>query len=538
MELVLLGGKILTMDPNGTAAEAIAVRDGKITAVGASEDVRRSVGENARVVNLQGRAVTPGFIDPHNHFSMTVFEPVMIDCRMPPLAGKQAVLDAISVTAKGTPPGQWVWGLGYNSLAAGGAEAVTRQELDEASPDNPVCIMDSSYHACYANSAALALAGIGGDTDDPHKGWIKRGDDEEPNGVLWERAMDPVHRTSMRAFIDHYGEDGVADLVHQNAMRHLSHGITGIGDALTMPESTEMYRIADARGKLPIAVQQLRGGDGFFAVPEQASQGVFDQDNVSDRLRGGAMKLFMDPVFPSYGMNRCHADGHLTPEGEIYYTQDEVDALVLSAAGNGTQVAIHCIGDRAIEQTLNAFERAIDEVPDADKLRLRLEHFAIPRKDQIQRVAEMPVVVSIQPAMLRVFGRLSEHVLSEFGVDAPPFPYRDLTDAGATIAASSDAPCAPLSPLEGVEALVTRSLPSDGGTLAPEQALTVEEVSRQYTNGSAYATNRDDEVGSLEVGKRADMVVLSHDPTAVDPNYISQIEVQQTYVDGELLYER
>ena len=537
MELVLLGGNILTMDPVGSRAEALAVRDGKITAVGANEDVRRLIGENTRVVHLQGRAVTPGFIDPHNHFSMTTFEPVMVDCRMPPLPGKQAVIDAIAATAAGTPPGQWVWGLGYNSLTAGAAEVVTRGELDEAAPHNPVCIMDSSYHACYANSAALALAGIGGDTDDPHKGWIQRGDDEEPNGVLWERAMDPVHRTSMRAHIEHYGEDAVADLVHQNAMRHLSHGITGIGDALTMPESAQMYRIADARGKLPIAVQQLRGGDGFFQVPEQASQGFFDRDNVSDRLRGGIMKLFMDPAFPAFGMNRCHADGTMTPEGETYYTQEEVDALVLSATGNGVQVAIHCIGDRAIDQTLNAFQRAIDEVPGADRLRLRLEHFALPRKDQIERAAAMPVVLSLQPAIVRVFGGLVNHVIDEFGIDAPPFPMRDLVEAGATIAAGSDFPCAPLAPLEGVEALVTRSLPREGGLLAPEQAIPAEEVIRQYTNGSAYATNRDSEVGSLEIGKRADMVVMSHDPTAVDPNYIGEIEVQQTYVDGKLLYQ-
>ncbi len=537
MELVMLSGKILTMDGGSSRAEALAVRDGSIAAVGPSEDVRRLIGENTRVIHLQGRTVTPGFIDPHNHFSMTTWEPVMVDCRMPPLPNKTGVLEAIATTAAGTPAGQWVWGLGYNALTTADMAVITRQELDEVAPNNPVCIMDFSYHSCYANSAALALAGIDGGTADPHKGWINKGDDEEPNGVLWERAMDPVHHMSMRAHIDHFGEDAVADLVHQNAMRHLSHGITGIGDALTMPESAEMYRIADAKSRLPISVQQLRGGDGFFQVPERASQGVFDQDNVSDRLRGGTMKLFMDPVYPAYGMNRCHADGSKTPEGEIYYTQEEVDALVLRAAGNGTQVAIHCIGDRAIDQGLNAFQRAIDEVPGADKLRFRVEHMTFPRSDQIARAADMPIVLSLQPPFLYSIGELFQATLDEFEMELPAYPYPEIVASGATIAAGSDFPCAPLPPLTGIAALANRRIKRDGSQLAADQAIPAEEVIRQYTNGSAYATNRDHEVGSLEVGKRADMVVLSHDPTAVDPDFISDIQVQQTYVDGQLLYE-
>ena len=175
MDLVMLGGKILAMDGRDSTAEALAVRDGKLTAIGSSEDVRRLIGENTRVVHLQGRTVTPGFIDPHNHFSMTSFEPVMVDCRMPPVSSKMAVLDSIASAAAGTPRGQWVWGLGYNYMTTEGATELTRQDLDEAAPNNPVCIMDFSYHACYANSAALALGGIDDETPDPAQGLDQQG---------------------------------------------------------------------------------------------------------------------------------------------------------------------------------------------------------------------------------------------------------------------------------------------------------------------------------------------------------------------------
>ncbi len=536
MDLVMLGGQILTMDTKKPKAEAVAVRDGKFVSVGTNSEIRNQISQSTKTVHLNGRTITPGFIDPHNHFSMTTFEPVSIDCRMPPLGSKQTVLDAIAVTASGKPNGQWIWGLGYNTMTSG-ESIITMNELDEVAPDNPVCIMDFSYHACYANSAALKLAGIDSETPNPHKGWINKGDDGKLNGFLWERAMDPVHHMSMKAHITEYGDEGIADLIHQNAMRHLAYGITSIGDALTMPESAEIYRIADAKGKLPIAVQQLRGGDGFFQIPEQASKGVFDQDNVSDRLRGGIMKLFMDPVYPMYGMNRCDASGHLTPEGEMYYTQDEVDNLVLSATSKGIQVAIHSIGDRAIDQCLNAFERAINEIPGTDKLRLRVEHMSFPRADQIKRAASMPIVLSLQPPFLHSIGGMFQGVVDEFGIDVPAYPYRTLVDSGAIIAAGSDFPCAPLNPLIGVSVLATRTS-ADGNVIAAEQAIPAEETIRQYTAGSAYAIHRDHEVGSIEVGKRADMVVLSHNPTTVDAQAISNIAVQQTYIDGKLVYER
>ncbi len=537
VDLVMLGGNVLTMDGRNGRAEAVAVQGGKITAVGSSAEVSQMAGERTRVVHLAGRTVVPGFLDPHNHFSMTTFEPVSVDCRMPPLETVKSVLDAIAATAKDTLRGQWIWGLGYNSINRGEHRRLTRWELDEAAPDNPVCIMDFSYHSCYANSAALKLAGVDRDTPDPHRGWILRDDKGEPNGTLWERAMDLVHRLSIRAHVDHYGEDGIADLVYRNAMRHLSHGITSIGDAVVMPESAEMYRMADKQKKLPIMVHQMRGGDGFFSPPEKASQGGFPDDNVSDRLRGNIMKLFMDPVFPAWGMVKHYAHGHQERMGVVYYTQEEVDALVLAAAGRGIQVAIHCIGNWAIEQGLNTFERAMRENP-ASELRFRIEHFSIPTLEQISRAASLGVIVSHQPAFLYTIGEHLHGSADYMGIDAPDFPIRTMLEAGVPLAAGSDFPCAPVSPLLGLYAMVSRTKEVDGVKLAPDEAIVPMDGLKMYTMGSAFAMFRDHEVGSIETGKRADMVVLSHDPTVVAKEFIREIVVQQTYVDGELLFER
>ena len=536
MEILFTGGRVLTIDAMDRIVSGVAVRDGRVIAVGDSAEVRAAVGPDAAHVDLRGRALVPGFCDPHNHFSMTTFEPRSVDCRRPPLANKAAVLDAIAAAASGSPSGQWIWGLGFSQTEPGVVtdDMLFRHELDEVAPDNPVCVMDSSYHACYANSAALTMVGVDRNTPDPRGGNILHDDSGEPNGVLWERAMDPVHHATMRSYIDTFGPDVVAGLVEQNAMRHLSHGITSVGDALVMPESAEIYRLTDERGQLPIVIHQMRGGPGFFAAPEDAAAGAYMEDDVSDRLRGGIVKIFMDPVWPSPAMELCHPDGTTEPIGEPYYGQEEVDHLVLDAASRGLQVAIHCIGNRAVEQGLNAFERALREIPGDDR-RFRIEHFMFATNEQIERAQSLGVMVSHQPPFLHLIGDYFEQMTAQPGLDTVPMPYRSMLDAGVHVASGSDFPCAPVPPLLGLYGLTTRTS-HDGTVIAADEAISPLEALRTYTLNSAVAMFRDHEVGSIEVGKRADLAVLSHDPTLVDSKYIREIVVQQTYVDGELLY--
>ena len=533
MELLFTGGRVITVNVLDQIVSGVAVRDGRIVAVGSSDEARAAVGPDATHVDLRGRALVPGFCDPHNHFSMTTFEPCSVDCRVPPLSGKPAVLDALAAAAAGNPPGRWIWGLGYSAQHARGGW-LTRSELDDVAPDHPLIVMDYSYHASYANSKALALGGIDRDTPDPRGGQILRDDRGEATGMLYERASDPVHHASMRSHIDTLGPETVADLVEQNALRHLSHGVTSLGDAVVMPESAEMYRIADERGKLPIMIHQMRGGNSFFAAPEAAVNGAFLQDDVSDRLRGGIVKFFMDPAYPSSAMRKCHADGSFEDIGEPYYDQEEVDRLVLSAARHGLQTAIHCLGNRAIEQALNTYERVLREVPRSDA-RYRIEHFFFADPGQMERAASLGVIISHQPAFLYSVGEQFEQFGEQNGLSIPPLPYRSFLDAGVTVATGSDFPCAPVEPLLALYGLTARRT-RDGQVVSAEEAISPLEALRTQTINSAQAMFREHEVGSIEVGKRADFVVLSHDPTLVDPEFIREIAVQQTYVDGELLY--
>ena len=383
MDLVFLGGNVMTMDRGGTRAEALAVKDGKIAAVGASGEIGAMVSEGTEVVPLAGRTLIPGFVDPHNHFSATVFDPVAVDCWTPPHESIAGIKDAIARAASAALPGQWIFGWGFAGDYVREGRNLTRRDLDDAATDNPVCIMDGSHHSCYANSLAMQLGGIDSSTPDPRGGQILKDDQGEPSGELWERAMDPVHSLCLKAHVDHYG-DGAADFVYRNSMKHLSVGITSVGEALVTPDAARLYKMADEQGKIPIALRQQLGGLTFFRAPEEASRGELGIEDTSDRLRGGTLKMFMDPVFPDAANFKCHDNGESERVGSIYYSQEEADELVLSAHKLGMQVIIHCLGPWAIEQALNSFERALREKPVSDP-RFRIEHFTMPTREQIEK---------------------------------------------------------------------------------------------------------------------------------------------------------
>lgn len=536
MALILMGGNVLTMDDRDSRAEAVAVEAGKIAAVGANDEIARRIDAETTVVHLAGRTLIPGFMDPHNHFSLTALDPVSVDCRTPPHESINSILEAVAAMARDVPPGRWIRGWGFRTLQVRENRALTRWELDEVAPHNPVCIMDGSVHACYANSQALQLAGIDRGTPDPEHGQFLREASGEPNGTLWECGMNLVHALSLKAYLDTY-EDRVADLVQANCRRHLAHGITSVGDALVTPEAAAMYRRTDALGKLPMVIHQMLGGAYFFAPPREAAQGEIDTGQVSDRLRGGTVKLFMDPVFPSYALIQYHPCNHEERLGERYYTQEEVNHLVLSAHRRGMQVAIHCLGNWAVEQALNAFEHA-QRKHAREEPRFRIEHFTLTTPAQIRRARSLGVIASVQPPFVYTIGERMTNRAAQMGGETRALAFRTMLSEGLTVVATSDSPCAPVEPLLGLSAMVTRRTVQDGRPAGLDEAVTPLEGLRMYTINAAYAMSREHEVGSLEPGKRADMVVLSHDPTAVDPRAIRDIEVEQTYVDGECLHHR
>lgn len=535
-DLMLSGGNILTLGGTRATARALAISDGVIIAVDDSPSALEAfIGPATRIVELGGRTVVPGFVDPHTHFGMTTFEPIAVDCNMPPLRDKRGALDAIAAAAEAAPPGRWILGLGYSARQMDPPQDLTRADLDAVAPKNPVCVVDHSVHSAYANSAAMRLAGVTAG-DEVIGGRVVLDESEQPSGTLWERALNRVYALCVSGLAEAYGEQAIAELVRQNGQRHLAYGITSVGDAAVTPEAAAMYRTAAKHDAIPLTLHEMRTGHGFLAPPHPEEQADLLNVPLPRRLRGGTMKMFMDPVFPRNAGYQFHPDGRKDQLGEPYYKQEEANLLAAEAARRGLQVAIHCLGTWAIDLAMNSIEDAIRNSTREDP-RHRLEHFMSPTRAQIARAATLEATVVTQPSFFFQGGERLALRLHDAGIDAPPLPVRTMLNEGVRVAMSSDFPCGPLQPLYGIHSLVSRQTRGQLAAVADTESVTATEALELYTVAGARAMHRDHEVGTIEVGKRADLVVLSHDPGAVDPGQIREIVVEQTYVDGERVYD-
>jgi predicted amidohydrolase YtcJ len=529
--LLFHNGTVITLDGESGLAKAVLVREGRVAEVGGPELVER-VGGAAKQIDLGGRVVVPGFIDAHNHFSFSAFQPDMVDCSTPPLESLVDVLATVARHCEGVPADAWVRGWGFHSSQVREGRNPTRGELDEVAPENPVVIIDVSFHACYVNSRALELTGLSRHTPDPPRGSIGRDRAGEPNGTLLESASDLPQRDSWLEYIAR-DRDRAVDLLERQCRRFLALGITTVGDALVLPPAADLYLRTKQAGKLLLSVTQLHGGETFFDPPRPDRRDVDLHAGDGDLLHGGIVKIFMDGAYPSPAIDRLSEDGCLRSAGETNYTPEELAELVLLAAGNDLDIAIHCGGNRAVERALDAFAVVRERYPATD-ITLRIEHSFIGGPGQAERFADLGVHLVTQPGLARAYGHVFAGLRGEDQSDKLTlFPTRSMLDAGVLVAGSSDYPCGGgLAPLEIMSAAVERRL-ADGEPIDPDEAVGREDALRMHTVNAARACNRERIEGSITPGKRANLVVLDGSPLESDPRAVT---VLQTWVDGELRY--
>jgi predicted amidohydrolase YtcJ len=532
MQTLFVNANALTMDPRTPRASAVAITNGRIAAVGDTDELLARRDRDTEVIDLGGRTVVPGFVDAHNHFGPTTLNPVSVDISSAVAPNIPSIQALIAEAARRTPPGGWIRAVGYSDLQLAEGRHPTRWELDEAAPDHPVVAVHTSYHRTVANSRALALAGIvNGHTYHP-LGVIDCDPSGEPIGLLAEAATNDGQRRSMSDLMERHAGT-LLDLVEANAQRHLALGITAVQDAWAPPAFLALFRRAAEAGRLPLYYAPLRGSaDGLFASPAPWLDGEGLDDALPPRLRRGGVKFFADGAGTTAATCDPMHGGH--DEGLLFYDQHTLDTLVERAARLRLTIAIHAIGNRGIAAALAAFAHARHAAPDS-RSRLRIDHFFWGTDPDVDRLRELDAAVVTQPVGIWQTG--DRRGYQERDPRFLLFPIAQLQAAGVPVAGSSDAPCFALAPLWGIAAAVERRTVG-GRPLAAEQAVSVEDAIRAYTLGSAWAGGTDDIEGSLTPGKLANLVVLSDDPTAVPPARIRDIVVDETWVDGERVYQR
>ncbi len=522
-DVLLYNGRILTQ-ATPPVVSAVAVREGRIAAIGDSVDLLRDADARMTRIDLGGRTVVPGFNDAHAHiWKIGHLLTSMLDLRR--VTSVAQLVDDVQRFADRLPEDVWLLGRGYNEAAMHERRAPTRHDLDRASPHRPLVLTRTCGHIYAVNSVALARAGVGADTAAPFGGVIERDERGEPNGLLHETAMGLINRVMPPPTTADYEAMIVAASRHQ-----LSLGITSSSDCGVSPQLLSVYRSVDVNGGLParINVMPLRRVDGVptpVPLPERF---------VSDMLRVDTVKFLADGGLSGATAALSVNYRHTPQKGVLRFDSQELRELCRETHDAGWRIATHAIGDVAIDQMLDIYE-SLGTHPRG--LAHRIEHFGLPSAQQLARAAKLRVIAAPQTIFIYSLGRNFRSYLPDSFLPRT-YPIRAMLDAGVRVALSSDAPVVEDdNPLVGMMAAITRR-DNEGQLIAPEQAITGAEALRGYTMGGAVATGDDTNRGSIEPGKWADVAVLSNDPLAAEAEALPEIHVDMTLLAGRVVYER
>jgi hypothetical protein len=529
-EAILTGGRIWCGLAQGSVA-GLAVRDGRVLAAGPAEEIEALAGPGTRRVDLRGRLAIPAFHDAHMHLMSLGRAARTVNLRPDAVASLADVILSVAARARATPPGAWVIGTGYDHDRLVERRHPTRWDLDRAAPDHPVWLRRCCGHMGVANSRALALAGIERETPNPPGGVIVR-ENGEPTGLLQERAME--------ALKDALPPPTVEDLVEAIELaghRCLAHGIGSVMDACVGMaggwRDVEAYEAAESAGRLPVRLTMAMGG-GPDGIAEEALAKGYVTGRGGARLRVGPVKFFTDGSAGgcTAAMRRPYENG---ATGVLIFPDRELDEMVGHYHGRGWQVAVHAIGDAAIDQTIGAFDRACADGTCAHR-RHRIEHCGFVDEGHLEAMARLGLIPAPQPVFVRDFGDTYLDVLGE-ARSAGCYPMARWQRRGLRPAMSSDTPVSDVNPFVNLHAALTRTT-IKGEVIGPDETLTLAEALAAYTENGAYACGVDDRLGTLAPGKTADIAVIDRDLFALPPAALLEARADLTLLDGEVVYDR
>ena len=529
-DLIFSGGRVWCGLAQGFA-EALAVRDGLVLAAGAAGEIGELAGPGTRRVELRGRLAIPAFHDAHMHLAMLGDAAKKIDLRPDAVSSMAEVVAAVAMRARATAPGQWVLGSSYDHDRLAEKRHPTRWDLDQVSPDRPVWLRRCCGHMGVANTMALTLAGIDRDTPNPPGGVIVR-ENGEPTGLLQERAMEPLV-----AKIPPPSVDELVEGIELAGKRCLSYGIGSVMDAcvglVAGWADVEAYEAAERAGRLPVRMTMAMGG-GPDGIAEEAFAKGYVTGRGNQRLRTGPVKFITDGSAGgcTAAMREPYTNGDL---GVLIYGDRDLDEMVGHYHHRGYQVAVHAIGDAAIDQTIRAFDHACTDGSCAHR-RHRIEHCGFVHEEHLKDMARLGLIPAPQPIFIRDFGDTYLNVLGERR-SAACYPMARWQRRGLKPAMSSDTPVSHVNPFVNLQAALTRRT-LGGETLGAEETLTLAEALSTYTENGAHACGVDDRLGTLTPGRQADIAVLDGDPFTRSPDDLLATRADLTFLDGRPAYDR
>jgi predicted amidohydrolase YtcJ len=538
-DLILVNGRVLTMDGRDTEAQALAIKDERLLAVGENREIESLAGPTTRAIDLAGQVVLPGLADIHVHLASDALQADAIEVRDffdPDMTTIQRIQERIREHATQTPPGEWIVARGspMQDLRLADGRWPTRDDLDAAAPEHP-CYVSFGAHVIVANTLALRARNVTRDTPDPQGGTVvKHPSTGEPTGVLRERAQYLVKsRAAGQQPIETMAENILLDLE-----RAAARGVTTVHDIVVNRDEVRAYQLLEQTGRLPVRVQLIpRVIESNFSKESLLDLGLL-QGFGSDWLRLGGIKMSIDGGFT--GKNAAFSEplsyhGNENP-GLIRIEQDELDDTVWRYHEMGMRCCVHAIGDVALDMILEAYDKALSRLPRPDH-RHRVEHFGNwmftpERSARAKRLGILPIP---NPSMLYFLGG---EILETLGPKRAEnvFPFRTLLDTGFPLSFGSDAPGYwPVDPLRDLGAAVARTS-FDGREMSTNQAISVKEALRAQTATAQWIGFQERKLGTLESGKLADVAVLAVDPMTYPASDFRNLPITLTLAGGKVTH--
>ena len=548
-DLVLIGGEIATVDPALGNVEALAVDGYQIAAVGTNDEISAFIGPETEVIELDGRFVMPGFIEGHGHF-LSLGESLRI-LDLKDVRDWGEVVSMVSVAADKAKPGEWITGHGWHqdkwdSVPDSAVEGVpVNDSLSAVSPENPVRLTHASGHAYFVNDAALDAAEIDKETPDPRGGTIVRDADGEATGLLRETArnlVDAAQRRHLSGLSAAERDAQDRERVRLAGERALMFGVTSFQDAgertRNFIDDIEFLKTLEAEGELPIRLYMMQR-----ALPTETLDEVLPVLKMlpegNDFLTVRSIKKQVDGALGAHGAWLLEPYDDLPDsDGLVLETVEDIEATAELAARHGYQLNTHAIGDRAVREILDLYERVWERLEvNGRELRWRIEHAQHVQPEDVPRFGELGVIASIQAVHGTSDGPWIPTRLGDERAEVTSQPWRELFRTGAVVTNGTDVPVERIDPIASYYSSVSRMM-VNGERFYPEHVMTREEALETYTINNAYAAFEEELKGSLTPGKYADFVVLSQNLLTVAEEQIPETRVEMTFVGGELKYRR
>ena len=531
--LVITNAKVRTLDGD-RVAEMVAIEAGRIAAVGSASEAR--AWPKAEVLDARGATLIPSFIDSHTHFHRAaVLRAQFIDLDNESFSSIASVVAAVRERASRYPKGAWIQGDSLREHRLKERRWPVRAELDAAAPDHPVILRSLGKHLTMANSLALRIAGIDRNTPDPPGGRIERTPEGEPTGVLHETAKLRLDPARVGTVVPPVSEEDRLRALKDGICLLQQHGITAIHEIVAEPDHVSDYLALRERGELGVRVRfYVRAVEARTKMDYLMGLGL--RGGFGDAwLRLDGIKVSVDGSMESRNAALYEPyPGQPENRGIVRVTQDQLNDVFAQANRAHLQIAVHAIGQRAVDIALEAFEYALADLPRKDH-RHRMEHaYVPPQPGQYERIKALGLLLSDQPALLHSSGDAYHEIFGADGVMGW-MPLRRALDMGIRVHANSDFPSTPIDPFIGLGSAVTRT--SKGGrTVDASQAVTVREALHMLTTANAFASFEEGVAGTIARGKRADLALIDRDPYECPPDALASLKVLATVLDGDVVH--